>query len=114
LALRVISLRCKIWSLLGHSGHCSALALNGPVANDPKRHFATSNYRIAKGSFARDVEVSMSRDMACSLSLVPLASFDRWRGRSTAGPSHHRALREIAGQAGIREFERGDFRIELV
>jgi DHA2 family multidrug resistance protein len=24
--------------------------------------------------------------MACSLSLAPLASFDRWRGRSTAGP----------------------------
>src|SRR5713226_7128245 len=28
--------------------------------------------------------------MACSLSLGPLASFDRWRGRSTAGPSHYR------------------------
>jgi hypothetical protein len=27
-------------------------------------------------------------DMACSLSLVPLASLKRWRGRSTAGPSH--------------------------
>src|SRR5664280_1951525 len=27
-------------------------------------------------------------DMACSLSLAPLASFYRWRGRSTAGPSH--------------------------
>ena len=24
--------------------------------------------------------------MACSLSLTPLAGFDRWRGRSTAGP----------------------------
>jgi hypothetical protein len=29
-------------------------------------------------------------DMACSLSLAPLASFDRWRGRSTAGPFHYR------------------------
>ena len=27
-------------------------------------------------------------DMACSLSLAPLASFACWRGRSTAGPSH--------------------------
>src|ERR1700738_1609341 len=27
--------------------------------------------------------------MACSLSLVPLASFACWRGRSTAGPSHY-------------------------
>ena len=27
-------------------------------------------------------------DMACSLSLAPLASFNCWRGRSTAGPSH--------------------------
>jgi len=26
--------------------------------------------------------------MACSLSLVPLASFACWWGRSTAGPSH--------------------------
>jgi hypothetical protein len=26
--------------------------------------------------------------MACSLSLVPLASLKRWRSRSTAGPSH--------------------------
>ena len=25
--------------------------------------------------------------MACSLSLAPLASIDRWRGRSTAGPT---------------------------
>src|ERR1019366_4169994 len=30
-------------------------------------------------------------DMACTLSLAPLASFYRWRGRSTAGPSHYRA-----------------------
>jgi hypothetical protein len=28
-------------------------------------------------------------DIACSLSLAPLASFDRWRGGSTAGPSHY-------------------------
>jgi hypothetical protein len=27
-------------------------------------------------------------DMTCSLSSAPLASFERWRGRSTAGPSH--------------------------
>src|ERR1700682_5324292 len=30
--------------------------------------------------------------MARSLSLVPLASFACWRGRSTAGPSHYRTL----------------------
>src|SRR3954467_11151441 len=29
-------------------------------------------------------------DMACSLSLAPLASFACWRGRSTAGPPHQR------------------------
>src|SRR4029077_6071941 len=29
-------------------------------------------------------------DMACSLSSVPQASFLRWRGWSTAGPSHYR------------------------
>jgi len=27
-------------------------------------------------------------DMACSLSSAPLTSFDRWQGRSTAGPAH--------------------------
>src|SRR4029077_1488128 len=31
-------------------------------------------------------------DMACSLSSVPQASFLRWRGWSTAGPSHYRTL----------------------
>src|SRR6266700_2013202 len=31
--------------------------------------------------------------MACSLSLAPLASFSRWWGRSTAGPSHYRTSR---------------------
>src|SRR5262249_12360912 len=30
--------------------------------------------------------------MACSSSLVPLASFPCWRGRSTAGPSHYRRV----------------------
>jgi hypothetical protein len=35
LAHRVISLRRKIWSLLDHSGHCSALARVGSVATDP-------------------------------------------------------------------------------
>jgi hypothetical protein len=28
-------------------------------------------------------------DMACSSSLLPIASFPRWQGRSTAGPSHY-------------------------
>src|SRR5689334_14151233 len=32
-----------------HSGYCSALARNGSVANDPERHFATVNCRVAKG-----------------------------------------------------------------
>jgi hypothetical protein len=44
-------------------------------------------------------------DMACSLSLVPLASFDRWRGRSTAGPFHYRSFaakfRRGAAVAGV-------------
>ena len=30
--------------------------------------------------------------MACPLSLAPLASFDPWQGRSTAGPFHQRSL----------------------
>ena len=37
MALSVNSDLCLEWSLLGNSGHCSALALNGSVANDPKR-----------------------------------------------------------------------------
>src|SRR5262249_51450914 len=32
------------------------------------------------------IEVSSVCDMACSLSWAPLASFARWRGRSTARP----------------------------
>src|SRR6266481_2346742 len=38
-------------------------------------------------------------DMACSLSLAPLASFAGWRGRSTAGPSHYRTLRAVRPRA---------------
>jgi hypothetical protein len=59
-----------------------------PVETDPPRRFAPANYRIAKGLFAAEVEVSIVRDMVCFLSLMPRASFDRWRGRSTAGPFH--------------------------
>jgi len=33
----------------------------------------------------------MFGDTACSLSLAPLASFDRWRGRSTAGAFDYRS-----------------------
>src|SRR5262245_56752103 len=33
-------------------------------------------------------------DMACSLSSVPQASFLRWRGWNTAGPSHYRSSKE--------------------
>jgi hypothetical protein len=36
LAHRVISLRCRIWSLSGHSGHSRTCCLLDPVANDPK------------------------------------------------------------------------------
>jgi hypothetical protein len=41
------------------------------VVPDPERHFATANYRIAKGSFA--LEVPIFRDTANS----PLASSHR-------------------------------------
>src|ERR1700732_2016707 len=41
------------------------------------------------------------RDMACSLSLAPLASFACWRGRSTAGPSHYRTFR-LAASVGSK------------
>jgi hypothetical protein len=34
------------------------------------------------------LEVSIFCDMAYSSFLTPLASFVRWRGRSTAGPFH--------------------------
>jgi integrase len=36
--------------LSGHSGHWSELALIDSVLNDPERHFATIDCRIAKGS----------------------------------------------------------------
>jgi hypothetical protein len=51
------------------------------VAHDVERVLTdiSADYGIAVLSFS---------DMACSLSLVPLASLKRWRGRSTAGPSH--------------------------
>ena len=45
--------------------------------HDPKRHFATINYCIAKGSFALDV----GRPTPASI---------RWRGKGTAGPFHLR------------------------
>jgi hypothetical protein len=43
LALSVISGSYLEWLLSGHSGHCSALALNGSVAIDPKRTFGIKN-----------------------------------------------------------------------
>src|SRR5215831_7655975 len=38
--------------------------------------------------------LEMRGDMACSLSSVPQASFHRWWGWSTAGPSHSRTSRQ--------------------
>jgi hypothetical protein len=35
-------------------------------------------------------------DMACSLSLVPLASVTCWRGGSTAGPFHYQKSQDLA------------------
>ena len=35
-----------------------------------------------------DCVVEIVRHSVCSLSQAPLASFNRWRGRSTAGPFH--------------------------
>src|SRR5438309_410452 len=43
------------------------------------------------------------RDMACSLSLAPLASFPCWRGRSTAGPSHYRTHGHVRFSPAIGE-----------
>jgi hypothetical protein len=40
----------------------------------------------------RTVEIP---NMACSSSIAPLASFVRWQGRSTAGPSHFDRLRRL-------------------
>jgi hypothetical protein len=40
-------------------------------------------------------------DLACSSSLAPLASFYRWRGRSTAGPSHQRTFSALFDHLGI-------------
>ena len=39
-------------------------------------------------------------DMACSLSLAPLAGFYSWRGRSTAGPSHYRTIASLMKRLG--------------
>jgi hypothetical protein len=40
MAHRVISLRRKIWSLSGNSGHRWIFACDGSVANDPQRPLA--------------------------------------------------------------------------
>jgi len=50
LALSVISLRRKIRSLSAQSRHCSGLARDGSVANDPKRTFAFP-YSGQEGNF---------------------------------------------------------------
>src|SRR5580692_2537445 len=41
---------------------------------------------------ATAIAVLSFEDIACSLSLAPLASVTCWRGRSTAGPFHYRSL----------------------
>src|SRR4029077_16832929 len=41
---------------------------------------------------ATAIAVLSFEDIACSLSLAPLASVTCWRGRSTAGPFHYRTL----------------------
>jgi hypothetical protein len=61
-------------------GHSKSVAVD--------RHFVTVNDCIAKGSLALDVDVSIFCDTDCSLSSVPLDGFDRWRGKTAAGPSH--------------------------
>ena len=53
LAHRIISLRRKIWSLLDHSGHCSALARDGSVA-------------IVKSGHAADVRLLPTSDQLIS------------------------------------------------
>src|SRR5262249_52926894 len=52
-----------------------------PVGGDPR---AFSRCRVPITAIS---EFDLG-DMAYSSSLVPLASFSCWRGRSTAGPSH--------------------------
>ncbi|SRR5712691_3353146 len=58
------------------------------LANDVERVLADidTDHAISLTSFC---------NMACSLSSVPLASFPRWRGGSTPGPSHHRTLADM-------------------
>jgi hypothetical protein len=46
MALRVISLRRKIWSLSDNSGHWPALAQDGSVANNPKQTFHRRSARM--------------------------------------------------------------------
>src|ERR1700730_8007530 len=55
-----------------------ALAVNGDVGNAGQMLFL---------NFVNDPTVA-KEDIACSLSLAPLASVTCWRGRSTAGPFH--------------------------
>ena len=49
LYLRDISLGCRIGSLSEQSGHGPTCCRLNSVANDPERHFATVNCRVAKG-----------------------------------------------------------------
>src|ERR1700756_1887116 len=46
------------------------------------------------------IAASSLKDMACSLSLGPLASFSRWQGGSTAGPSHSRTFPRSSPRPG--------------
>jgi hypothetical protein len=74
----------QILSLSGESGQSRTQQIG---RCDPKRHFAAFICRIAKTFVDADVIVDpLSRSGFCSL--APLANFNRWRDKSTAGPSH--------------------------
>ena len=82
MAHRVISARCRIWSLMGHSGHGPTCCWLDPVANDPsRRRFATANYRIAKGSFALDVGCLTQADIRGTPMLSNFTRFSRNKDR---------------------------------
>src|SRR5580704_3673397 len=47
---------------------------------------------------ATAIAVLSFEDIACSLSLAPLASVTCWRGRSTAGPFHYHMEASLGGK----------------
>jgi hypothetical protein len=66
MALRDIRRDAPFWSLLGHSGHWAALALNGSVANDPTATFAVHCGNVFDAGFSPYQSTRLNRYDAVS------------------------------------------------